>query len=102
MLPSLREKDRPYPKSDKVRETYSLDSFRGFPHFWQRGAWLAGVPLVLCLLWLGVECLRRNWRVFQAGPVSSDHHPASAARHADFNDDCTLCHTQPFQTWKRL
>jgi hypothetical protein len=102
MLPFLRDKDRPYPKAETVRRGYSLDAARGTPRFWRHGTWLVGLPLALSLLWLTVECLCGHWRIFQAGPVSAAHHPAFAASHASFNDDCTRCHTQHFRTWQRL
>jgi hypothetical protein len=102
MLPALKDRDRLYPKPETVREVYSLRAFRGTPHFWQRRLWLVGIPVALCLLWLGTECVLGNWHVFQAGKVSEAHHPSVSASHAGFNQQCTRCHTRPFAALLRL
>ncbi len=101
MLPSLQSSKRAYPEASAVAQSYSLDSFRGTPRFWQR-RWLIFGPVVVCIIWLGIECLLGDWRIFQSGSLTSRHHPPVYATHARFNDSCTQCHESHFQTWKRL
>jgi hypothetical protein len=81
------------PKS--LSEWIQLDYFRRPRGLRVWRSWLVWATLVVfTLVTAGIFLLPRGKGAFQAGPVSTAH--------ALFNNDCAQCHTDAFQTAKRI
>ncbi len=102
MLPSMHEAGGPYLLPDQFGRYYAQDYFQRSPRLWRQKKWLVWLPVGLCSVWLALECFGQNWTTFQAGPVSAVALKPQGDCHAAFNLSCTRCHTEHFQTWKRL
>jgi hypothetical protein len=72
-----------------------LDYFRRPRGLRRWRTWLSWMTFfAVMLVSAALFVVPRGWNSFQAGPVSSAH--------AFFNDDCGKCHTDSFQTARRL
>jgi hypothetical protein len=77
-----------------LAEWIELDYVRRPRRLWRLRNIITGLTLLLFLVLLALAYWSGNRMIYQAGPVSSAH--------ALFNENCGVCHVEPFRTAERF
>jgi hypothetical protein len=99
--PELRARSLPWDGLDYFqggRRAFKYDLRQWWPYRWS----IPVVPAAICIVLFVAAGLTVGWRFYQSYPVSTANPVLKGPSHATFNNDCFQCHTQRFQTLRRL
>jgi hypothetical protein len=95
--------ESPYPELKRRFPAWEpREYFRRARRIGEYWKWLGLAPFVVCLVWVAVEAGRGNWGLFQSGPVATANSRPGGDSHASFNNDCSRCHVEKWQTLRRF
>ena len=101
MLPEMHDMGWPYFEPD-VGKWYARDYFRRSSRLWRRVTRLVVAMIAAVATLPLIACVVGSFQLFQAGPLSDVRASGFTVSHRQFNNDCFACHTEHFETWKRL